>query len=116
MRALTRWMSASPPSPRPHVGLATVLADEGKIDEALTEVNEALRLAPNNIDARQRLAAIYLQQGNWQGAGGGRKERMSMSASVWLFRRPVMPPVVFPSSRKPLSKTPIMPLLTPVSA
>src|SRR4029450_4989443 len=70
MRALTRWMSASPPSPRPHVGLATVLADEGKIDEALTEVNEALRLAPNNIDARQRLAAIYLQQGNWQAAAG----------------------------------------------
>jgi len=42
--------------------LGCVLADQGRTEEARAQLNEALRLKPDYLDARQKLETIGVQK------------------------------------------------------
>ncbi len=55
--------AARPDDPRPHVYLSNHLAAQGDLDGALAAVREAVRVSPENQDARVRQADLLIQVG-----------------------------------------------------
>jgi len=54
------WSADYPRNPSPHVNLGADYARMGQHDKALPEMQEGLRLAPDNVNAYTALAASYL--------------------------------------------------------
>ena len=51
----------NPRNPEAHGTLGNILADQGKVDEAIAEYRESLRLKPESADAHNNLGkALYM--------------------------------------------------------
>ena len=62
----TKTVQASPHSARAHLNLANVHRQRGRIRQAISELDRALELRPDYVDALSNLAGIYMEQGNIQ--------------------------------------------------
>lgn len=68
---LTLWQDTvkkSPDKDRPHNNLAEAYNKRGRVDEAIKEVQIALKLNPGNAEAHSNLAAAYLAKGETEQA------------------------------------------------
>jgi tetratricopeptide (TPR) repeat protein len=54
----------APHSAAPHIALGSMLQEQGRLEEAETELKAAITIAPDNLQARQQLASLFLQTGN----------------------------------------------------
>ena len=63
----TRWKCA-PQSGTAHSNLGVALASANRIDEAVQQLESAVKLEPNNRDAHTRLAQAYFQVGRYPDA------------------------------------------------
>ena len=53
------------PSPTAHYNLGIALRDQGKLDEAIAEFREAIRLKPDYAEAHYNLGVALRDQGSW---------------------------------------------------
>ncbi len=70
-QAIERAQAASrlaPKDERPHEVTASLLLQENRVDDAITEYLEARRLNPLSIDARRGLAGAYVRKGDMESA------------------------------------------------
>jgi tetratricopeptide (TPR) repeat protein len=59
-QAAIDWQGSTPVDAQPILNMGTLLADEGKFDEAMTLLKQALSLAPQNPSAHEQLGKVYL--------------------------------------------------------
>lgn len=62
------WIAREPGNPRPYYHLAQFYRMNGKQDEALGLLLEAVRLDPKHAEARASLAEIYVIRGDYDSA------------------------------------------------
>jgi cytochrome c-type biogenesis protein CcmH/NrfG len=62
------WIARDPANPRPYCHLAQLYRINGKQDEALGLLLEAVRLDPAFADAHAGLAEIYVVRGDYEAA------------------------------------------------
>ena len=63
-----RAIRERPNEAQPHLRFATWLLDEGKLDEAATHANEALRIDPNALETRVVVGLVALDSGDYSKA------------------------------------------------
>ena len=61
-------MKKSPNKDRPHSYLGAALVRQGKYQEAIVHLREALRINPNYGEAHNNLGAALVRQGKYQEA------------------------------------------------
>ncbi len=61
-----------------HLELGLALADMGRVDEAMRELETAVRLAPEDPAARQELAALLMDEGDYRTAIGHLREAVRL--------------------------------------
>jgi cytochrome c-type biogenesis protein CcmH/NrfG len=84
--AQREWIAAEPANPRPYYHLACLYRMQGKRDEPLGLLLEAVRLCPSLTDAHVALAEIYIVRADYRAAwryarlaeDGGRTEPATM--------------------------------------
>jgi Flp pilus assembly protein TadD len=81
--ALDEWVESlrlAPESSRPHVMMAIVSLHQGRLDDSIVNLKNALRLSPRNPMAHSNLAEAYVYQGDFRQArryiGKARKGRL----------------------------------------
>jgi tetratricopeptide (TPR) repeat protein len=63
-RQALQWQQDAPhPSEQPMINLATVLIQQGQLDEALSLLNQALAIAPQDVRIHEQLGHLHLQKG-----------------------------------------------------
>jgi tetratricopeptide (TPR) repeat protein len=68
-RKAIAWQEATPhPSEQPYVNLGNLLMEQGETKEAVTPLEKAVALAPDNAFCRLKLGAAYLRTGNLEAA------------------------------------------------
>lgn len=83
---LARARAQSPDDEDVHYNLGIALARQGKVDEAIREYREALRLFPEYVEAHNNLGNLYLRLGRLDEAAGHLKEAIRILpdyASAW---------------------------------
>ncbi|UPU36715.1 tetratricopeptide repeat protein [Geomonas paludis] len=63
-----RWVHDAPGDAGGHTSLGVVYESQGRYDEAVREYSEALRIRPNNIEARTNLGVVYDKTGRFNEA------------------------------------------------
>ena len=63
-----RWIEREPANPRPYHNLAQLYRMQGRQDEGLALLLEAVRLDPSYADAHQALAEIYVVREDYRAA------------------------------------------------
>jgi tetratricopeptide (TPR) repeat protein len=65
----TPTLAATPtPSASEHVAQGMAYVEQGKLDEAIVEFEQAIELDPDNADAHRNLGTAYGEQGQWEKA------------------------------------------------
>lgn len=64
---------------RAHANLGILYANQGRVDEAVAELSEAVRIVPGAADLHNRLGALRLQQGRVQEA----REAFARAVGLW---------------------------------
>ncbi len=67
-RRISRGDRAQPDLPGFHYGLGSALSGQGKLDEAVAEYREAIRLKPDYAEAHCNLASILRGEGDYVGS------------------------------------------------
>jgi superkiller protein 3 len=63
----------------PYIGLGSIYSDQKKYDDALAALKEAVKLEPSNMEARQRLADLYLRRFEWNEAAEQYREALKLA-------------------------------------
>ncbi len=70
MQFLQKALANDPDYSPAHFEVANLLANQGKLTEAVAEYRDSIRLYPRAIEARQNLIKVLLQLGSYQEAAG----------------------------------------------
>ncbi len=65
---LRRALAINPKHMMSHLELATILTDQGKLEEAKVHIAAALKIAPNDADAHHSLAVVLAKEGRLEEA------------------------------------------------
>ncbi len=65
---------------------STALSDLGRSDEALRDANEAIRIAPNSVDAIGCRADAYFRAGQFEKSIADYSKAISLGAKSWAYR------------------------------
>lgn len=75
-----RWVHDAPGDAGGHTSLGVVYESQGRYDEAIREYSEALRIRPNNIEARTNLGVVYDKTGRFSEAEREYKAALNIDA------------------------------------
>jgi len=72
--------AASPtPSASDHIDTGVEYAEQGQLDEAIAEYQEAIKLEPDNADAHRNLGTAYGEQGEWEEAAAAYEQAIELA-------------------------------------